>query len=116
MHQLETIERAGWEALCSGVGADFYGRLMTDDGVMVLAHGEVLDREAVIESLRDAPSWSSYALSDVRRVPVGSDAAALVYRADASRPGAAFSALMSSCYVKRDGDWRLALYQQTVIQ
>ena len=44
------------------------------------------------------------------------DAAALVYTGRASRDGSAdFVALMSSLYVRRDGRWRLALYQQTPV-
>ena len=112
---LKALERAGWDSLCAGTGHTFYGSLMTPDGVMVLAHGEVLDRDEVVASLEDSPRWDSYSLADVRLVPLGSDSAALVYRARASRRGTELSALMSSTYVRHDGDWRLALYQQTVI-
>ena len=40
--------------------AGFYGRIMTSDGVMVLAHGQVCDRQAVIDSLDQAPPWRTY--------------------------------------------------------
>lgn len=112
---LVTLERAGWEALRAGDGADFYGRLMIENGVMVLAHGAVLRRDDVVASLREAPPWTSYTLSQVHPVPLDTDSAALVYRADAVRPGHEFAALMTSCYVRDDGDWRLAVHQQTVI-
>ena len=114
MDELERLERAGWDALCAGTGSDFYGRLMTDDAVMVLAHGAVLDRDAVAASLDEAPPWTTYTLSDLRRVSLGEDAAALVYRGAATRPGTEFAALMTSCYVRHEDDWRLAVYQQTV--
>ncbi|HET6301206.1 nuclear transport factor 2 family protein [Microbacterium sp.] len=115
MSELLRLEMAGWESLCDGSGDDFYGRIMTDDGVMVIADGTVLDRDAVVESLRDAPAWSTYEISDERVVSLGADAAALVYTGKASRPGdeAPFTAAMSSVYVKVSGEWRLALYQQT---
>ena len=116
MEDLERLERAGWDALCAGTGSDFYGTLMTADGVMVLAHGMVLDRDDVVASLGEAPPWASYSLSELRVVPLGDDASALVYRADAARPGTEFSALMTSVYVRRDGEWRLAVYQQAVYQ
>ena len=45
---LLTIEHEGWRALCDGTGHTFYGALMTKDGVMVLAHGQSLDRDAVV--------------------------------------------------------------------
>lgn len=115
MHDLETLERAGWDALCAGTGGQFYGSLMTPDAVMVLAHGAVLDRDQVVASLDEAPPWTSYRMSEAREVALGPDAAALVYRGEASRPDQDFAALMTSCYVRHEGDWRLAVYQQTVI-
>ena len=111
------LERAGWESLCKGTGGDFYGALMTDDGVMVLANGMVMTRDEVVAALRDAPPWARYEMDDVRVVAVGDDAAAIVYRGTGYRDGAGepFVGAMSSVYVRRDGTWRLALYQQTQV-
>src|SRR5699024_1638200 len=109
--ELMRLEHQGWASLCDGTGADFYGRLMTPDAVMVLAHGLALDREAVIASLGDAPPWQTYEIRDERLVQVDSDTAALVYTGHASRgSGGHFHALMSTVYTRRDGQWRLALY------
>ncbi|MEE6271790.1 nuclear transport factor 2 family protein [Georgenia sp. MJ206] len=111
---LLAVERRGWDSLCDGSGAELYGALMTAEAVMVLAHGVVLDRAGVVASLADAPRWRTYELDDVRLVPVGADAAALVYTARAYRDGEPpFESLMSSTYVRAGGAWRLALYQQT---
>ncbi|MGN6203927.1 nuclear transport factor 2 family protein [Humibacter sp.] len=117
LQTLLDLERAGWDSLCESRGDAFYGRIMTDDAVMVLANGEVMDRDAVVASLGQAPPWSTYELADVRLMRVGIDGAALVYRGTARREpsGPAFTALMSSVYLRRDGEWRLALYQQTPI-
>lgn len=115
MVSVELIERAGWDALCDGRGAEFYGRLMTADGLMVLAHGQVLDRDEAVAALGEAPPWWSYTISDLRQVDQGPDATALVYRGEAHRPGTTLAAWMTSCYVRREGDWRLAVYQQTPI-
>lgn len=111
------LERLGWASLCEGTGSEFYGSLMTRDGLMVLADGAVLDRRAVIESLRDAPPWDRYAISDAQLVKVGSEGVALVYTARAQRDpeDEPFVALMSSVYLRSAGGWRLALYQQTPI-
>lgn len=114
--ELLDLERRGWDSLCDSTGAEFYGALLTDDGVMVLAGGMVLDRDAVVASLADAPPWSRYELDDVRVVGLGPDAAALVYRGTAYREEVGpFVAAMASTYRRLDGAWRLALYQQTVV-
>ena len=112
------LERLGWDSLCDGTGADFYGSLMTRDGVMVLSDGSILDRVAVVASLQKAPAWLEYELSDARVVDVGSEGAALVYTARAYREadGPPFLALMSSVYRHTGPGWRLALYQQTLVR
>ncbi len=111
------LEARGWDSLCDGTSANFYGQLMTDDAVMVLANGAVLDRNAVVEALSQSPAWRTYDIEDARLVRTGGDSAALVYRGtaygDASDP--AFVGAMSSVYVHVGGAWRLALYQQTSI-
>lgn len=111
------LERSGWDSLCNSTGAQFYGDLMTDDGVMVLANGVVMDRDAVIHSLGHAQPWQSYDIDDHRVVGAGPDSAAIVYLGTGYRHGdqPAFVGLMSSVYVRQDGRWRLALYQQTPI-
>ena len=109
------LERRGWDSLCDGTGAQFYGDLMTDDAIMVLANGAVMDRDAVVASLEHAPPWQSYDIEDVRLVDAGAETAALSYVGTGRRDGdePAFVGVMSSVYVRQDGRWRLALYQQT---
>jgi hypothetical protein len=111
------LEHRGWESLRDGSGADFYGALMTEDGVMVLANGGVADRAAVVESLRGAPVWQRFEIDSARVVTAGNDAAALVYTGRAWREESAppFVGAMTSTYVRTDGGWRLALYTQTPI-
>jgi hypothetical protein len=118
LDEIRALEHEGWRSLCSSTGADFYGRVMTGDGLMVLAHGQVLDREGVIASLDEAPPWRRYEIADERLIVLGEDQAALVYTGRAYRDGAepAFAALMSSVYTRQEGAWRLALYQQTPVR
>jgi hypothetical protein len=115
--ELLELERQGWDSLCRGKGGDWYGPLMTADAVMILVNGMVMDRDAIAGSLNGSPPWASYELTEERLVKVGDEAAALVYRARASRDGQPepFVALMTSIYRIVDGAPRLVLYQQTTI-
>lgn len=117
LDELLDLEHQGWKSLCNSTGADYYGRIMTSDGAMVLAHGQVFGRQAVINSLNEAPPWRTYDITDERLISLGEDRAILVYTGRAYRDESepAFIALMSSVYTRHDGNWRLALYQQTPI-
>ena len=113
---LLSLEHRGWQALCDGTGAAIYGGLMTDDAVMILAHGQALDRDAVVESLEHAPPWDSYAISHPTVVSLGTDIAMLRYTGTGRRDGEPdFVALMASIYVRVGATWRLAHYQQTPV-
>ncbi len=110
------LERRGWDSLCNGTGDEVYGQLMTDDALMVLANGAVLDRAGVVASLGDAPPWDGYEIADERLVTAGPEAAALVYRGTARRKGSPdFVGLMTSLYTRTGDRWGLALYTQTVV-
>lgn len=114
--QLLELEHQGWQALCDGTGGAFYGELMTDDGVMILAHGYAFDRDAVVASLEHAPTWDSYEIAEPTVVWLGQDQAILRYTGTGRRDGEPdFVALMASVYVRLDGTWRLAHYQQTPV-
>lgn len=111
---LLALERAGWHALCESAGSDFYGSLMSEDALMVLVNGTVLDRDAVVSSLRDAPAWDNFDIEEPRVVSISDDAAVLVYRATATRgQEPPFRALMSSVYTVSEDEVHLVLYQQT---
>jgi hypothetical protein len=117
LETLRSLEDDGWQSLIDGRGGDFYGELMTAEAVMVLVDGSVLDRAVIRDSLSDSPTWDGVAITDERVVPVGDDAAALLYRARAHRgEEPPFEALMSSVYVRLEGRVRLALYQQTALR
>lgn len=117
MDELMQLERRGWDSLCDGMGSAFYGELMTENAVMVLAHGAVLNRAEVMASLDGAPPWRRYHISEERMLEIDARTIALVYTGMAWRqaPEPEFHALMSSVYTQQDGAWRLVLYQQTPI-
>ncbi len=111
------LERSAWKALStSGEAATaFYDRALAEDVLMLLPGGLVIDdRATVVDSMGGAP-WDSYDLSDERVVELTDDSAVVAYRATASRQGQDYEALFASTYVRVDGDWRLALHQQTPV-
>lgn len=113
--ELLDIEHAGWDALCTpGGGAEFYADLMIDEAVMIIVTGDVLDRDATIASLRDAPPWLTYRIEDARVIMADDRNAVLVYTARAQRgEEVPFVARMASTYTRRGDRWRLVTYQQT---
>lgn len=90
--ELLEVEQRGWSSLCDGTGDVVYGELMTEDAVMVLANGEIMDRQTVVQALGQAPPWRTYGISDVRLStpdPIArrwSTAAARTARARSQRP------------------------------
>lgn len=113
MHELEALERRGWEALSGADGAAFYADLMADDGLMVFPR-MVLDKAQTVRAIAAESPWSEFELADIRIVHITPDAAFLTYRARARREGEAeYAAVMTSAYARREGRWRLVLHQQS---
>lgn len=109
------LERRGWEALASGHGAEFYGRVLTEDAIVVVP-GMVLDRAQTLASWEGTAPWREYRLAHERVMPLGAGATLVTYEATASRPGdeQPYHAQLTSVYVAGDdGEWRLAFHQQT---
>jgi len=113
--KLLELEHAGWRSLCDGTGDEFYGGLMTDDALMVLANGMVMDRKTVVSALGQSPPWARYEVEDVRLIEIADDVAALVYTGKGWRDGQdqPFVGAMSSVYRRTGDGWKLALYQQS---
>jgi hypothetical protein len=116
-HELIDLERSAWKALSTSgeEAAAFYERVLADDVVMLLPGGMVIDdRAQVIASMQGEP-WASFELSDERVLALGDGAALVAYRGRARRGEVDYTALFNSTYVRVDGDWRMALHQQTPI-
>jgi hypothetical protein len=113
-HELLQLEHDAWNALSTnGAAAHFYERVLADEVLMLLPGDMVIDdRQAVIESMNGAP-WDSFQLADERVLQLTDDAAVVSYRASATRQGTDYTALFNSTYVRRNGEWKLALHQQT---
>jgi hypothetical protein len=110
------LERRGWEALCTDAdhARAFYDEVLADEVTMLLPGGLRLgDREQILEAM-GGPPWNWHELDDEAVIPLGDDAASVAYRVRAQREDQeVYTALMASTYVRFDGNWRLALHQQT---
>ena len=114
IHPLYAIEEEGWRALCTSgeAAADFYRDVLAEDVTMVFPGFVVADRQQVIDSMGGSP-WSSFTLRDKRAMDVG-DVVFLTYASTSKRgDDPEYNALITSAYVRRDGEWRLAFHQQT---
>jgi hypothetical protein len=68
----------------------------------------------VLAGVESATPWETVTIDDARLVSLGEDAAAIVYQAHAKRADEeVYRAAITSVYRRDDGDWELALHQQT---
>jgi hypothetical protein len=109
MDALLKIERE----LGGGTG-DTYRRHLTEDAVVVVP-GAAITREQTAFAIDATPGWDEFEITEDRVVPLTDDSAILTYRWSSRRGDETYEALMSSVYVRRDGEWKLALHQQTPV-
>ncbi|NUO58571.1 MAG: nuclear transport factor 2 family protein [Hamadaea sp.] len=93
---------------------DFYERVLDRDVLMLLPGGLVLDdRAAIVKAMAGQP-WSYYELQDIRVLSPTPDVGVVTYAVVAQRTGSpAYTALLSSTYVRRSEGWKLLFHQQT---
>jgi hypothetical protein len=97
--------------LATGDG-EIYRRTMRADALFVLP-GMVLDAEECAKAMDVGPGWDGVALTDAQLLPVGEDAASVVYTFEGRRGQEVYRATMASTYVEEDGRAVLVLHQQT---
>jgi hypothetical protein len=114
--ELLQLERDAWKALSTkGAAAGFYEKVLADDVLILMPGGMVIDdRQQVIESMGGDP-WEKVDISDERVLPLGDGTAVVAYKATATRNGTDYTGLFNSTYVRDNGDWKLALHQQTPV-
>jgi hypothetical protein len=111
--ELIQIERRGWEALCTNDAESYYRQHMTEHALMAFPFGVMSKAEALTAMAQAAP-WSRYEMADPQVIPLGPDAGVVVYSVTAQREGQdRFSAVLSSTFVRHEGEWKLAFHQQS---
>jgi uncharacterized protein (TIGR02246 family) len=114
LKEIAKLEEEGWRGLASDRAAAFYGRIMTDDAVMVVP-GAVMSHDAVLSAWDGVAPWATYQLDEHRVRALGENAALITYRGTARRAGDAnpYVAQFTSIYEQCNGEWRLVFHQQT---
>jgi FMN phosphatase YigB (HAD superfamily) len=108
---LLALEEEFWRA--SGDRRRYEARMATD-AVHVFPGWGITDTERVLDAVEAAEPWERFELQNTRLVPLGDDAAALVYDARANRAGQPeYVAAMITVYRRRGDGWELVLHQQT---
>jgi hypothetical protein len=105
------LEKRLWNA-----DGDVYRETLAGCAVMVFPEPTgVLERSEVIESVAGGERWRRVEFGDERVLEVDDGVVQLVYEALAERSedGSTYEALVTSTYVREDGDWTLASHQQT---
>ena len=106
--QLMAVERGFWTG-----GPEFYREHVDDECLLAFAPGaHVASREKVADSAA-GPRWSDPEIEVRGFLQPTADVTMLSYEASTEREGAPYRALVSSGYVRRDDDWKLAFHQHT---
>jgi hypothetical protein len=80
---------------------------------MVFEFG-VLSRDEALATMRAAPPWARYHLTEPKVIRLTGDSALLIYQATAQRTGQeTYTARMTTGFVRRDDRWQTAFHQQT---
>lgn len=107
------LEQGFWKG-----AADFYERHLAPEVCMVFPDpAGIMRREDIVDSIRSGARWRNVTFTEQQRLEPTADTKVLVYAVTADRggPSTAYSALCSSTYIKRNGDWQLVTHQQTPI-
>ena len=99
----------------------FYENALLEEAVLVFAETGPITRDVAVDAIRvenaEGRRWAEVRFSDVRVLRIANDVAALLYRVAArwEHEASATTALASSVYVERHGEWKLALHQQSAV-
>lgn len=104
------IERNFWTG-----DAEFYRSNLDEKCLVVFTEMSGLKaRNDIAAMIKNGRRWQKLQIDDRNVLSLSDDVALLSYKASAVRDnGEAYEALVSSAYVRRDGQWKMAFHHQT---
>jgi hypothetical protein len=113
MDQAWALEEEFWEAGTSGQTAEFYARVLTSDGFVVVPEGVML-RDDLLHVWHDRAPWDRYELTERHDQLVNGETLLLTYRLVASSEDTPdYRARVSSLYTWMVSRWALVFRQHT---
>ncbi|MGD9966500.1 MAG: hypothetical protein AB7T59_08275 [Hyphomonadaceae bacterium] len=108
--ELLELERGFWTE-----GGDYYRRHVDDQCLLAFDEMAGLHSNEEIAGMNPgAGNWKNVALDEKGVVELSEESAVLTYEVSALRKdGQPYKALVSTGYVQRDGEWKMAFHQQT---
>ena len=110
MDELLELERQFWKA-----GSAFYREHVAERCLLVFpAMTALLSTADVAATIDNAARWQEVDIEDMHWLTLSDSVVAMSYVARADRPGTAtYVARVSSIYIRRDCEWKLAFHQHT---
>jgi len=105
------------ESLWTG-GADLYANVLHPECVMAFPDpAGVMRRDQILGGVANAPRWSGVEMLGRVFAEPSEGVAIMAYRAKAMRAGEKnpYSAICTSAYVARSGEWRMVQHQQALL-
>ena len=104
------LERGFWTE-----GGDYYREHVDEECLVAFTEmAGVHSNEEIAGMNPGAGNWKNVELDEKGFVQLSDESVVLTYEVNAKRTtGEPYKALVSTGYVKRDGDWKMAFHQQT---
>lgn len=108
--EIEKVERGFWE---NAQDPEYYRENTAENFLGVFTEMDFVDQASTVKMTKQAPGWHDLKMSDARVIELGSDSAALVYKATAKmgEKKEPYAATITSVYVKQKGAWKLTLHE-----
>ena len=108
-HDLTEIERGFWTG-----GKDYYLQHVDRDCLLAFKDMAGVHGREEIAEMTGQNRWKAIEIEDKGFVAPTPDTAILTYEAHGTRAsGETYDALVSTSYVRRDGEWKMSFHQQT---